>query len=145
MARNRNRRRRYYNHHAQRVTPDNANRRLLQNDIWSRDMRLVEDRRLWHPDPVRPALNTLGVRHRLMREALSKTYRSAYAQKFATPKLYTNQWRSISGPIAFTDRNTLVCVRRRSRREVLFAKRKTGKGARRTFRHRNYFTSIKCR
>lgn len=36
-----------------------------------------------------------------------------------------------------------VCVRRKQRREVLFAKRKTGKGAK-ARRRRNYYTAIHC-
>lgn len=46
--------------------------------------------------------------------------------------------------IAFTaPAETLVCVRRKRRKEVLFAKRKTGKGGQRRARH-NKWSKYKC-
>lgn len=38
-----------------------------------------------------------------------------------------------------------VCVRRKQRREVLFAMRRTGKGSKRKDRRRTYFSDVSCR
>lgn len=38
-----------------------------------------------------------------------------------------------------------TCVKRKTRREILFAKNKTGKGAKARYRKRNAYTGIKCK
>lgn len=41
-------------------------------------------------------------------------------------------------------REVALCVRRKQRRAVIFAKRKTGKGARARHRRRNFWSNIRC-
>lgn len=41
-------------------------------------------------------------------------------------------------------REVALCVRRKQRREVLFAKRRTGKGARAVRRRRNFWSNVRC-
>lgn len=81
----------------------------------------VSDRRRFDADPVKPAKKASGMPARL--RAL---YHSPMSQ------------------IGFEDpKRVLICVRRVVRREVLFAKRKTRKGARGAKR-RNYYSDVRC-
>lgn len=41
-------------------------------------------------------------------------------------------------------KRTVVCVRRKVRREVMFAKRRTGKGSSRSYRHRSQWSDVRC-
>ncbi|QXP44254.1 MAG: hypothetical protein [Arizlama microvirus] len=38
-----------------------------------------------------------------------------------------------------------ICVKRKQRREILFARNKTGKGSKTRFRKRNSYTGVKCK
>lgn len=87
------------------------------------DLREWEDGRTFHPDGVfRPA----GVR------------RSRFArQLFATDSAYSRQAVAFAVP-----KQVAVCVRRKQRREVLFAKRRMkGRGGTRRYTERSH---IKC-
>lgn len=62
----------------------------------------------------------------------------------ATPKKGTRSSKRVPAQLAFTaPRETLVCVRRARRKEVLHALRKTGKGGQRRPR-RSPWSKIKC-
>lgn len=53
--------------------------------------------------------------------------------------------RSVPSTIAFAKpTGVAVCVRRKTRREVLFAKNRTGKGARAFRRRRNHWSDVRC-
>lgn len=54
------------------------------------------------------------------------------------------KWRVPTRVMFDAPKKVLVCVRRGRRREVLFAKRKTGAGARRRAPRRNWFSEISC-
>lgn len=88
----------------------------------------IEDRRSFHPDAFfRSALDTEG--------------------RNVNPKA-----RHKPGPFSRIDfpafdtpsRQVAVCIRRKTRREVIFAKKKRGKGARARRRRRNYYSNIRC-
>lgn len=148
MARSSRRRRSHRSYRSpptQRETNAFANRRLLA-DRWNytSPLSLIEDRRQWHPDPVRQPLTTASQRAHTYRQALSRFSNRSNQREYVRPKLYTNQWQNISGPIAFVDRRTIICVRRKQRREVLFAIRRTGRGSG-VPRRRTPFSDIKCR
>lgn len=103
----------------------------------------VDDRRLFHFDPPagrapldeegRPARITLRDKKRT-RGAKRGVYRFG-------PRIYsqTKAIRAFEEP-----RKVLICIRRQSRKEVLFAKRKAGRGGMRPPR-RNAWSSISCR
>lgn len=93
-------------------------------------VKAVEDRRTFHPlRDLRPA------------GSLSKASRRIVVSH-STPNLA----RGLHPPpgLSFSvPRDVAVCVRRKERREVLFAKGKQGKGAR-SPRRRNRFSDIGC-
>lgn len=96
----------------------------------------IEDRRTYHPDgPRRPARSFLRSRHRLT--DLNKKAPRSRANRTALS--------NVSGRLAFQGpENVLVCVRRNMRRQVMFAKKKTGRRGQRPPR-RNWFSSISCK
>lgn len=92
-----------------------------------------EDRRLFHPlDDVRPA------------KGLSK-----FASQITVTPYKRNRVRPKAAPTPDVFRfnapvKVAVCVRRKTRREVLFALKRTGKGSRRRRRRRNYYSEVSC-
>lgn len=103
---------------------------------------LVEDRRLFHFDgPARTPLEDDGRPARItLRNKSRPRGQKRGAYRFG-PKVYsqTKAIRAFEEP-----RRVLICVRRQSRKEVLFAKRKAGRGGMRPPR-RNYWSSISCK
>lgn len=90
----------------------------------------VEDRRTFHPARAsRPALSFSGVQHRLV-APVGVTRREAA--------------RVPRRVVFYQPDRVIVCARRRSRREVLFALGRTGKGAK-SRRSRNMFSDVSCR
>lgn len=89
----------------------------------------IEDRRTHHPlGFFRPARQWSG--HGVKPHVVSP------AKKFS-PALPFN--------VRFADpRKTLVCVRRKERREVIFAKNKMKRGAAARRRRRNWFSEVSC-
>ena len=85
----------------------------------------LQDFRTFHPDQVyRDPLLTSGLP--------------------ATTKQTRPRTRSLVTQTTFdAPRDVAICVRRKSRREVIFAKRKAGAGAR-ARRRRNYWSNVKC-
>lgn len=90
----------------------------------------VQDRRSFHPQgTARPPLKVSGKRTRI------DVRRKPGARASMRPGLSS---------LSFQDpERVLVCVRRRTRRQVLFAKRKTWKGARGR-RARNAWSRVSC-
>lgn len=95
------------------------------------DLRQVEDRRTYHPlGPMRPP----------------KAW-SGHSVTPVKPKTSNKKFqRSLPFGLQFSaPKETLVCVRRKRRKEVLHAIRKTGKGAgRRRKPRRNFYSMIGC-
>ena len=96
----------------------------------------LEDRRRFHPDgPFRLSSPRRDQRKvvervvpRIARKAVSRNTRDGVSKfAFAVP------------------RKVVVCVRRKQRREVLFAMRRTGKGAKRRIRRRNHWSEVSCK
>lgn len=93
-------------------------------------VRTLEDRRDFHPErDFRPALSLSRLARRLV-PVRSKVYKRSEAltsrMMFAVPK------------------KVAKCVRRKERREVMFASKKSGKGARQRVRRRDYWSDVKC-
>lgn len=86
----------------------------------------IEDRRTFHPDDqFRQPLNLAAAPADFRRSSSpARTFQSDHA-RFDHPK------------------SVLLCVRRKQRREVIFAKRKRKKGAG-AKRRRNYFSNVRC-
>jgi len=89
----------------------------------------LEDRRTYHPDgPVRSP----------------RSITSSYPTYIAAPKPRNDPWAATPPGIAFDAPNdVLICVRRKQRKEVLHALKKTGKtGQKRP--HRNPYSNVHC-
>lgn len=107
--------------------------RFLSNirrlDALSELVRSLEDRRTWHPSgPLRPA------------GALSRSARTLVVERSGPAR-----WQDpLPGRVQFSvPEKVSGCVRRKERREVLFAKGHGGKGSRRAKR-RNNWSDVKC-
>lgn len=96
----------------------------------------LEDRREHHPERLyRPARALFKSDALLSPAALPATKRTRRnAQHFAVPF-----GLSFSVP-----KRVSLCVRRHQRKEVLFALKKTGKGARARRHRRNWWSNVKC-
>lgn len=88
----------------------------------------ITDRRTYHPAPRFRPVTVSGSRHHTL----------APGKKFLTPFGVTPIVR-FEAP-----RKIAVCVRRKTRREVLFAQRRTGKGAR-SPRRRDEWSDVSCK
>jgi len=89
-------------------------------------LREIEDRRTYHPErAARPARSLSKPRHRLVTPH-QKGRRIPYGVRFDDPV------------------TTFVCVRRNTRRQVLFAKKKTRKGSGARRRRRSWFSDVQC-
>lgn len=90
----------------------------------------LSDGRLWHPSRARPNLTVFSSRARLAPSMRTSEKRPAF----------------FSPVISFARPQTVItCVRRKQRREILFARKRTGAGSKARFRHRNIWSSISCR
>lgn len=95
--------------------------------ILKNTLRDIEDRRTFHPEAQkRPARSLNRSQHKLVLPAKKNAPRLPARVAFDAPK------------------QVLICIRRKRRKEVLFAKRKTGKGARARRHRHNYFSEITC-
>lgn len=92
----------------------------------------VEDRRLFHPAPraLRPARELTRAKAQLVGK-VKHSVKSAVA--------------TLLPGVAFERPSAvLVCVRRKDRREVLFALKRRGKGSRSRRRRRNQWSNVSC-
>lgn len=121
-----------------------ANRRLplsYSNLTINPTLRFYEDRRTFHPEGrFRPARSFNKTRHRLVMSDYRKTRKNIKRNNFI---------KSYGPPISVGFREperVLICVRRKRRREVMFALNKTGKGKGRQKRPRySEYSKISCR
>lgn len=99
----------------------------------------LEDRRLHHP--LGAARNPRSVFRSDVRlvEAPSKRFRAGKRSSLSVAKPFGAETLSFAVP-----QRVSICVRRKQRREVLFAVRRTGKGAKSIRRRRNQWSEIKC-
>lgn len=90
----------------------------------------LEDRRMFHPEDVPHPRGSLNRSSRLVVSVAPKARHISSGLpahiKFNVPK------------------EVALCVRRKQRRQVLFALRRTGKGARKFYRRRNEWSNVRC-
>lgn len=124
------------------------------------DLRRIEDRRLYHPDRVRSVVDLDNRPHRLVAPGAKRRFVHSVVRRPVVRKSY-----GVSGLFApavalpspdigvFNRRKSaflnagrmLVCLRRAIRKEVMFAKRKAGRGSRQRKPRYNEFSNIRCR
>lgn len=115
------------------------------------DFRLFEDRRTWHPaGPLRPIRSLKGF-SRVTNVPIFRQFKNVNnnlnnfkSLKTVKNKFYVTQKYNSLSTMGFSDPRTLVCVRRQMRKQVLFAKRKTGRRGQKKPRF-NMFSKISCR
>lgn len=117
------------------LTPISRPSRLISPDL-SPMPDLFDDRRQWHPDsPYQAPMSLLGPLPAVVIEAPARPGRRPRGSASGSPYRY---------PVFSTPSKVAVCVRRKDRREVLFAKKRTGKGSRSFRRRRNYQSDVRC-
>lgn len=105
------------------------------------DLSAVEDGRLWHPDPEQGAL-TIGGRfaqvvvHKRPIVARSNTIWSASGVPVGLQVPVGVRFES---PL-----KVITCVRRKVRRQIIFATRRNGKGVRKRQPRRNWRSNVSC-
>lgn len=101
----------------------------------------IEDRRAWHPErDDRPALNIFNEPHRLEVGEVRPARRS----RASTSPPAGSLWSSLSHRLRFADAHLVVeCVRRKQRREVLFAEKRVRSG-RGGSKRRSWRSEIGC-
>lgn len=98
----------------------------------------IEDRRTYHPQgKARPARSLNKSQHRL---AIA-TSKPAHVR---SAKRSVGQARLPHAVQFEAPKQVLVCIRRKARKEVLFALRKTGKGARAKRHRQSYYSNVRC-
>lgn len=95
----------------------------------SLDLRIVDDRRRFHPNPfIRPAVSVV---------------RRADTKLVVSPIRRQTKVLRLPDKVAFAvPRNIALCVRRKVRKEVIFATSGGGAGKRRP--RRNQFSDVRC-
>lgn len=92
------------------------------------DLRLLEDRREFYPERRRPARGLFS---------------DSADVVVATPRRRSDM--SVPFRLAFRRApEVAICVRRKQRREVMFAYNRTGKGSRSFRRRRNEYSDVRC-
>lgn len=102
----------------------------------------VEDLRSWHPDPAQGALTIGG---RFARVVVHKRPLVARANTLFSARAYPVGFQVPVGVRFESPLKVVTCLRRKIRREVIFAKKKAGFGARR--RHhsrRSWRSNVSC-
>lgn len=101
------------------------------------DLRVLEDRRTWHPSPYTRPPRALDGRRSVHFVHPGTTLPARPLRAFGAPLS--------SRTVAFDHpRGVLVCVRRAQRRQVLFASRRTGRGSR-SPRRRSTWSDVSCK
>lgn len=91
-------------------------------------LQTIEDRRTWHPGVLRPAATFSRRDQRRLVERSRNSFETfpSLHLGFAQPK------------------KVAICVRRKTRREVIHALRKAGAGAAQKRRKRNEYSDVRC-
>lgn len=139
MSKNKNKKR--------RDTIDIANRGLpfsdyvtVINNNFPDDLRLYEDRREYHPDRVPSAATRTG-RDYILRERVKKRRRPSNASVSSGIVRHD----PIVHRIGFEQpEKVAICVRRSIRREVLHARKKTGKRGQKKAKW-NFYSRVSCK
>lgn len=109
-------------------------------------LQQIEDRRTFHPlGDSRPARFSTGGPSRI--SVKDRAYNGRY--KYADPHRTSQNIHLNSGtkaPVSFVAPDgTLVCIRRRTRKEVLFATRRAGRGGKQRRHRRNVYSGVRCK
>lgn len=105
----------------------------------------LSDLRFYQPVRPKAVYDDVGRRSRVIqspvvRPSVKKTKQPRISLSTRAARLQA----SFRERLSFADMGrALVCVRRKERREVLFAKRRTGRGSR-SRKHRNFYSNIRC-
>lgn len=105
----------------------------------------VEDGRLWHPDPDQGALTVGGrwarvVVHSRPIVARSETFKSwGLVDRGMPVGFQVPVGLKFESPL-----RVITCLRRKVRREVIFARKKAGKGVKRRKPRRNWRSNVVC-
>lgn len=120
------------NRSSERDTKPSLTTRVARAVPLSHPLSLIQDFRTFDPAPAsRPVFRLDGAKSSIV-AAPNKNGRTIRSRSL------------LPSHVGFADApNVIVCVRRKRRREVLFAKRKTRKGAG-SRRRRNQFSNIRC-
>lgn len=102
---------------------------------------LGDQRRFDFNAPEASARSTAGTPARIILGSVSHPPPMGGGSVLRAPAVTSNRWAPEAFRFAQPD-NTLVCIRRKSRREVLFAKRKRGRGGSR--RRRTPYSDVRC-
>lgn len=109
-------------------------------------LQQIEDRRTFHPlGESRPARFSTGGPSRI--SVKDRAYNGRY--KYADPHRISANIHLNSGtkaPLSFAAPDgTIVCIRRRTRKEVLFATRRAGRGGKQRKHRRNAYSGVRCK
>lgn len=151
---------------SKRVTYANSNQRLLSADeiissvergwnMWSsldpnrkqfRDyIPEWDDARRFNPDPDPPARLRSGTPARF--SVAVTPFHTVHGRSAIARSYYTNMPRGVQVPVGIKFSNPLsvtACIRRKIRREVMFAKGRTRKGAGARRHKRNAYSNVRC-
>lgn len=108
---------------------------------------LVQDRREFHPDSLIPDLEIDGTPSRFVVPGITRPRWRLHTRPWIARDYYTGSVRGFQVPVGIqyeSPLRVLTCVRRKIRRQVMFAKRKMGVGAKARFRRRNSRSGVKC-
>lgn len=106
-------------------------------------LRHVEDLRAWAPAGT-PARDVTGRKARIVHKVTSPLVRRGPGGK--PLRSATNNWmpKSIEHSRFADVRKTVICLKRKARRSVIFAFKLSGKGARARHKKRNEHSNIRC-
>lgn len=133
----------------QRDTPSIASPLLLSRLIKPAPspLKLIEDRRTHHPGGHKSARSLHTAHHTLVvKKPKPKVIRGPHGKPMKSAKKFNplRPFSTLPVPVAFKEaKRVVVCLKRKIRKEVIFAKKLTrkGKGSR---RHRNQWSNIQC-
>jgi hypothetical protein len=99
------------------------------------------DNRTFHPSPI---TRTIAEPRSASRLKIPEPGRAVSVSGSSRPAVGNRRISSLPAQVAFSQpKQVSVCIRRKTRREVLFAKQRTGRGAK-SRRTRNQWSDVKC-
>lgn len=101
----------------------------------------VEDARAWHPDPEQGALTIGG---RFARVVVHSRPVVARANTIFSPSSYPVGFQVPVGVRFESPFKVVTCLRRKIRREIMFARNKAGKGVRKRRPRRSWRSNVSC-
>lgn len=107
------------------------------------DLRAIEDRRFWYPEPLLEPARAVS----RVADSFVTTVGRPASRGRGRPFSLKKYLDAIPQDIFRFEKpeNVAICIRRKERREVLFANRKRGKGSRQRKRRRNEYSDVSCR